>query len=423
MKNNSVFKKIMNNTVTWIVLSLLIAVIMWTYVASQDTAEFKRTFPGVRVEVVGEDILRNSRNMVITNISTPTVSVEVVGPRRIVSALNEEDLVARVDVSRLTLAAVTTQSYKIIFPDGTDTSSLSTLNRTPETIVFTVSELIDKQIPVRGSFEGKSAEGYVAEAPVFTPSTITVSGPEIYLKDIKYAWLTFGAGEEVDRTITRTVPFTLRDNNDEDYYNDTISTDVTEIEAKLPIIRQKVVPLVVNLNYSAGATEENTKVTIEPASITLSGDSNVLDALNQIVLASIDTRDFTNSFSETYLIRIDDALINQSGVTEARVTVEISDLVTEKYIVRNISYINLTEGYEVEVITGSITVTLRGPEDQMAELKAENIRAVIDLQDYINSTGTFNLTPKIYVDGFTNIGDIGELPQISIILRVPEDTP
>ena len=420
MKNNSVFKKIKNSTVTWIVISLLIAVIMWTYVASQDTAEFKRTFPGVRVEVVGEDILRNSRNMVITNISTPTVSVEVVGPRRIASALNEEDLVARVDVSKLTMAAVTTQSYKIIFPDGTDTSSLNTLNRAPETIVFTVSELIDKQIPVRGSFEGKSVEGYVAEAPVFTPSTITVSGPEIYLKNIKYAWLTFGAGEEVDRTITRTVPFTLRDNNDEDYYNDTITTDVTEIEAKLPIIRQKVVPLVVNLNYSAGATEENTKVSIEPASITLSGDSNVLDALNQIVLASIDTRDFTNSFSETYLIRIDDGLINQSGVTEARVTVEISDLVTEKYIVRNISFTNLTEGYEAEIITSSVTVTLRGPEDQMLDLKAENIRAVVDLEDYINSTGTFNLTPKIYVDGFTNIGDIGELPQISIILRVTE---
>ena len=56
----------------------------------------------------------------------------------------------------------------------------------------------------------------------------------------------------------------------------------------------------------------------------------------------------------------------------------------------------------------------------MLDLKAENIRAVVDLEDYINSTGTFNLTPKIYVDGFTNIGDIGELPQISIILRVTE---
>ena len=422
MKKNNLLKNITNSPILWIVLSLLIAVFMWTYVASQDTEEFKKTFTGVRVQLVGEDILRNSRNMVITNVSTPTVNVEIVGPRRIVSALDEDDLVAQIDVSKLTLAAVTTQTYKIIFPDGTDTSSLSTLSRTPETVVFTVSELIEKQIPVRGSFEGTSLEGYVAEAPVFTPATITVSGPEIYLKNIKYAWLTFGAGEEVDHTITRTVPFVLRDNNDEDYYNDMISFDTNEIEARLTIIRQKTIPLEVSIEYASGATPENTRVTIEPESITLSGDSELLDAMNQIVLATINTKSFSSTFTETYLIRIDDGLVNQSGVTEAKVTVELTDLVSDKFIIRNIAYINLTEGYEAELITSAITVTLRGPEEQIMALKAENIRAVVDLEDYVNSTGTFNLTPKIYVDGFPDVGEVGEVPQISIALKEAEET-
>ena len=422
MKKNNLLKNITNNPILWIVLSLLIAVFMWTYVASQDTEEFKKTFTGVRVQLVGEDILRNSRNMVITNVSTPTVNVEVVGPRRIVSALDEDDLVAQIDVSKLTLAAVTTQTYKIIFPDGTDTSSLSTLSRTPETVVFTVSELIEKQIPVRGSFEGTSLEGYVAEAPVFTPATITVSGPEIYLKNIKYAWLTFGAGEEVDHTITRTVPFVLRDNNDEDYYNEMISFDTNEIEARLTIIRQKTIPLEVSIEYASGATPDNTRVTIEPESITLSGDSELLDAMNQIVLATINTKSFSSTFTETYLIRIDDGLVNQSGVTEARVTVELTDLVSDKFIIRNIAYTNLTEGFEAEFITSAITVTLRGPEEQIMALKAENIRAVVDLVDYVNSTGTFNLTPKIYVDGFPDVGEVGEVPQISIALKEAEET-
>lgn len=420
MNKTKIYKTIKNSPVFWIILSLLIALFMWTYVASQDTEEFKKTFTGVRVQLVGEDILRNSRNMVITNVSTPTVNIEVVGPRRIVSALDEDDLIAQIDVSKLTMAAVTTQTYKIIFPDGTDTSSLSTLSRTPETVVFTVSELIDKQIPVRGSFEGNSLDGYVAEAPVFTPSTITVSGPEIYLKNVKYAWLTFGAGEEVDHTITRTVPFVLRDNNDEDYYNEMISCDTNEIEARLTIIRQKVVPLEVSIEYASGATPENTRVTIEPASVALSGDSELLDALNQIVLATIDTKDFTTSFTETYLIRIDEGLINQSGVTEAKVTVELTDLVSDKFIIRNIAYTNLTDGYEAEIITTAITVTLRGPEEQLLALKAENIRAVIDLEDYLNSTGTFNITPKIYVDGFPDVGEVGDVPQISIELREAE---
>ena len=390
MKNSNfsaMLKQISNSRILWLILSLLIALLMWTYVASQDTEEFKSTFKGIRVELVGEDILRNSRNMVITNVSTATVDIEVVGPRRVVSALTEDDIVAQVDVSKLTLAAVTTQSYKIVFPDGTDTSSLSTLSRTPDTIVFTVSELIDKQIPVRGSFEGNSVEGYVAEPPVFEPATITVTGPEIYLKNIKYAWLTFGTEEEVDHTITRTVPFTLRDTNDEDYYNDMITCSTDTVQATLPIIRQKTVPLEVDIDYASGATPDNVTVTIEPSSITLSGDSAVLDGLNRIVLAKIDTRDFTTSFTDTYLIRIDDGLVNRSGITEAKVTVELSGLVTDKFVVRNISCTNLTEGYEADIITDAITVTIRGPEDQIKALKAENIRAVIDLKDFINSTG------------------------------------
>ncbi len=199
-----------------------------------------------------------------------------------------------------------------------------------------------------------------------------------------------------------------------------ISSDTNEIEARLTIIRQKVVPLEVSIEYASGATPDNTKVTIEPESITLSGDSELLDAMNQIVLATINTKDFSSSFTETYLIRIDDGLINQSGVTEAKVTVELSDLVSNKFIIRNIAYVNLTEGYEAELITSAITVTLRGPEDQILALKAENIRAVVDLEDYLNSTGTFNLTPKIYVDGFPDIGEVGEVPQISIALKEAE---
>ena len=420
MKNKIWMKKISNSTLLWMILSLLIATFMWTYVASQDTEEFKRTF-AVRVELVGEDILRNSRDMVITNVSTGTVNVEIVGPRRIVSALSEDDLVARIDVSKFTMAAVTAQTYKIIFPDGMDTSSLSTLSRTPETVVCTVSLLTHKSIPVRGSFEGSLAEGYVAEAPSFSPSMITISGPEIYLKNIEYAWLTFGEGEKVDRTISRTVPFTLRDSNDEDYYNDMISCDTTEVEARLNIIRQKVVPLDVDIIYAAGASPENTKITIEPASVTLRGDSELLDAMNRIVLATIDTREFTTSFSETYLIRIDDSLINQTGVTEAKVTVELTGLVTDKFIVRNISFVNLTEGYEVEPITTAITITLRGPKEALMALNAENIRAVIDLEDFLNSTGSFNLTPKIYIDGFTDVGTIDVVPQISFELKEMEE--
>jgi len=40
-------------------------------------------------------------------------------------------------------------------------------------------------------------------------------------------------------------------------------------------------------------------------------------------------------------------------------------------------------------------------------VQSQNIRAVADLTDYVNSTGTFMPEVKIYVDGYSDVGAIG----------------
>lgn len=421
-KNNHVLKVLKNSRLLLVLFSLLTALVMWVYVASQDVEEFKQTFPGVRVELVGTEILRDSRNMVITDLDTNSVTIEVSGPRRLVSSLSSADLVARVDVSKLTQPAYTSQTYTVIFPDGMDASSLKTSNRMPSTLSFMVSAMSKKQIPVRGSFDGKVMQGFKAEQPVYDPATITVYGPEVYLKNVKYAWVTFGENTEIDQSFSAEVVFTLMDENEEECSTKELTFSDNTILASIPIMRVKEVPLDVNVVYGAGATEENTKIVIEPSSILLSGDSAVLDRMNRIVLATIDTTDFSTSFTDTYTIRYEDGIDNLSGVTEAKVTVELLNLVSDKFIVRNISTINVTEGYEDKIITDSITVTLRGPEEQMKAVKAENISAVIDLQDSVNSTGTYTATPKIYVDGFPDVDVILEIPAVTVELQKEEET-
>ena len=49
-------------------------------------------------------------------------------------------------------------------------------------------------------------------------------------------------------------------------------------------------------------------------------------------------------------------------------------------------------------------MTLRGQEDVLSQIKPENIRAVADLATFNESTGTYMVPVKIYVDGFTDVG-------------------
>ena len=408
-------KKIYNSKAFWMIVSLLASLAIWVYVTSVETDESKTTFRGVKVELVGEDILRDSKNLVVTDMDTSTVTVEVVGPRRIVGSLSSDQLVAQVDVSKLSRAAYTSQQYTIVYPDGTDTSKLSESRRTPETINFMVSAQTSKSIQVRGSFDGSLAEGYTAEMPVFEPSTITITGSEAYLKDVEYAWVTFGK-ENVDSTYSVETGFTLMDANNEPCSTTGISFSTDVVTATLPLLTLKEVNLDVNIIEGAGATKANTKITIDPVSVTLAGDSALLAGMNKIILATIDLTDFSSTFTETYTIPIDNELKNTTGVTKATVTVEIVGLETKTFRVTNFSCINATEGYEADIITESKEITLRGTPEALAQIKDENIRAVADLTDYKESTGTYMPQVKVYVDGFTDVGAIGE-NTISIEIR------
>lgn len=415
MSTRSRMKKIYNSKAFWMIVSLLASLAIWVYVTSVETDESKTTFRGVKVELVGEDILRDSKNLVVTDMDTSTVTVEVVGPRRIIGSLSSDQLVAQVDVSKLSRAAYTSQQYTIVYPDGTDTSKLSESRRTPETINFMVSAQTSKSIQVRGSFDGSLAEGYTAEMPVFEPSTITITGSEAYLKDVEYAWVTFGK-ENVDSTYSVETGFTLMDANNEPCSTTGISFSTDVVTATLPLLTLKEVNLDVNIIEGAGATKANTKITIDPVSVTLAGDSSQLAGMNKIILATIDLTDFSSTFTETYTIPIDNELKNTTGVTKATVTVEIVGLETKTFRVTNFSCINATEGYEADIITESKEITLRGTPEALAQIKAENIRAVADLTDYKESTGTYMPQVRVYVDGFTDVGAIGE-NTISIEIR------
>lgn len=408
-------KKLYDSRAFWMIVSLLTSITLWVYVSSVDKEEITRTFRGVKVELEGEDILRDSRNMVVTDMDTNTVTVVLTGPRRIIGSWDSDSISAVIDVSTITRSAYTSKQYTISYPDGTDTSSISEDRRTPESINFMVSPLVSKTIQVRGSFDGELAEGYTAEMPVFDPPTIVITGAETYIKDVSYAWVTFGE-DDVDSTYTVETGFTLMDEGGMPLSNTGISFSTDVVTATLPVLVLKEVKLDVNIIEGAGATAANTKVTVEPSTLTLAGDSALLEGMNRIVLDTIDLTDFTSTFSDVYTIPLDNGLRNITGATEAKVTIEISGLTTKDFKVSNISYINNTQGFDATVLSESLDVKLRGSEESLSQVKAENIRAVADLADFDESTGTYMAPVKIYIDGFTDVGALGEY-SVSIEIR------
>lgn len=420
MKTTNPLRKIADSRLFWMAVALIISFGIWGYVTGMNTDETKRTFSGVVVEFAGQDTLSSSKNLVITDVDTNTVTVEISGPKRIVNRLSASDLCAQIDVSRLVNSAYTSLSYSILFPDGIDTSNITVNNKTPDTINFMVSRLTSKAIQVTGSFDGSVADGYTGQTPQFEPSVITVTGPEAYIKDISYAYVTFGA-ENVSKTYSVETVFALKNSAGEECDRTGITLSDETVTATMTVDEIKNMPLTVNLIYGAGADENNVKVSVEPEYITLSGDSAILDTYKSISLATIDLTEFDSSYVASYPIVIDEGLNNRNGVFEATVRIEITGLTTKKFTVakENISCVNVTDGYSAEVITESVEVILRGEPGELEKIKPENIRVVADLNEYNTSVGSYMPPCRVYVDGEQNVGAIKDYV-ISIILRKAE---
>lgn len=409
-------KKIYDSKLFWIIVSCVLSFVLWVYVTSVQSDEVRQTFRGVRVEMIGENVLRDSRGLVITDLSTSTVSVELIGPRRVIAAMSPEDIRAQIDVSKLTQSSYASMQYTIAYPNRTDTTSISVSRKVPDTVNFTVSKLNSKSIPVRGSFNGSIADGFTAEMVTFEPSEITVSGPDAYLRDISYAWVSFGS-ETISSTYSIETGYTLMNSSDEEADVSGISCSSDVVKATVPILEMKSLPLTVNLIYGAGANENNTKVSIDPQEITLAGDSAILNAMNNVPIATIDLTSFNSTYTDTYNINFDNSLTNVEGLTEAEVKVEVVGLETKTFTVTNIQCRGISDGYEADVLSRALTVRLRGTAAQLAAVSESDLVAVADLSNTELATGSNIVSVRIQVDGSFDVGAVGGPYTITVDIR------
>ncbi|HBD86484.1 MAG TPA: hypothetical protein DC001_03570, partial [Clostridiales bacterium] len=337
MKSNQA-GRMFDNKVFRVVLSLFAALLMWIYITGTQEAPIDRVFDNVEVVFSGAETMKESKGFVVTDVDTERETVRITGTRKNIGKLGSSDLKAMIDLSKVTRIGNNLFRYDIEYPDTVDKSSVSVISYSPENIQFYVAKLSTKVVPVKGAFLGGTAEGHVAEDLEFDPETVTLSGPDSELEHIEYVWVTLG-GDNVSKTKTAEVTFTYmdKDGNQLDYTD--ITADYDKVSVTLPIKLKKDVPLSVALVEGSGATKDNTIITIEPAIITIQGEAALVEGINKIVLETIDLTDFSDTLEGAYPIVLDNEVQNVTGITEAKVKVEIVGLKTKKLTVRNMSYI------------------------------------------------------------------------------------
>ena len=83
-------------------ICVLFAFIIWIYVMTVDSPDNEEVFEDVPVTIMGTTALENERNLSIFSGYDALVDVTVRGQKSVISKYSSEDIVATVDVSKIT---------------------------------------------------------------------------------------------------------------------------------------------------------------------------------------------------------------------------------------------------------------------------------------------------------------------------------
>lgn len=398
-----------------ILLALVVSVGLWVYVVTVENPVQEIEINNIPVMFSGEDLLREDYDLLVTGSNVLSgVTLEFSGKLSDLKKLQDDrsELQVTIDITHLRKAQSHTLSYSITdvtLPSSVSSQDISLYAKSPSMVTLTLEKLSRVVVPVKIQQNLELEENYMAGRLTQNYAEITVEGPEELVKQISYAQAILER-ENVDKSITATLPLTLIDADGEIVEDDVITCSVSEVEISLPVLMYKDVPVEVPLIYGGGVTEEDVVVEPNPKTIRISGEPAVLETIQSIKLSNIDVSSLpTNSEVLTREIVVPDGVNNVSGESQATVSIEIKNKSIRQLRVSssNFKYIGLPSDMVPNARTTVLLVTVRANTEDIDQITEDNLRVVVDFTDW-NMSKNMTMPVKIYVDGFEGAGVIAE---------------
>ena len=408
-------KKILDSKALYVVLSIAIAVVMWFYVTSMDGNQASKPIRNITITFSGEEQLESNGLMIAGD--APTANITVKAKPAVLAQLTDKTVELVVDVATIERAGDYTLAYTVKLPSNISASQVQIINEGTGNVSFTVAEYRQREIELRGKFEGTTAEGYLAgdqEDFVFSPNKITISGQAELVNQVSYAEVVV-TGDNLSDTVRGDFPYRFIGASGDVIDNLNVECSVATVHTTFPILATADIPLEVELVEGGGVSLDQVKCTLSQESLTVAGSKTAVEAIQSegsIVLGTIDLGTVHDGDVITFDIALTDELTNISGVTQVTATLDLDDSLKSKTVeVTNIDCISPPDGWAAKALTQMVEVEVRGSQKLLDAVTPDKIRVVADLKDINQAAGQYTVTANVYLDS------VGTRDQIDVVGR------
>jgi YbbR domain-containing protein len=185
-----------------------------------------------------------------------------------------------------------------------------------------------------------------------------------------------------------------------------------------PIVGLKLVPVLPQIVGNPATGFVVTNIRSDPQLINITGSSNVLEAVKQVLTEPIDVSGLQQSTTTTVALQLPAGTAAQQGESsQATVTVEIAPIAlpVQVQLPVAVQVVGAPTVLTVGVDPSILKVTLSGTPEALARIEADTLTAVVDATGL--SAGIHLRTPQLTLPSGVSL--VTDIPAVTLFLRLP----
>lgn len=390
-------ERLMKNNLGLKILAFLTAVLLWLIVVNIDDPVTNKTFSGIPVTVINQEILAKEQQTFQIVDDTQEVNVTISAKRSVLNRIEPKDISAIADMKELALKS------QIPITVNVKEYSYKEAYATPRNLQVRLEKEEVKKFPIVPKTKGVVRDGYVLGNIQADPEKVTIRGPKSVINKITRVEATVNvSGLSEDAVLKSELVLYDENNNVIDQKLLANNLGIEGVNVKVELLHTKNVPVEFDTSQIEAASGYAVAgIKYEPQEILVAGSSAQLHGLHKIIVPS-SALEMSGVYKKTEKI-IDISKYLPEGLSlvdenagSVVVTISVEKDGTKAYdiTVGVIRVDNLNSRFTMQYENvDALELQIRGPKAVLEALDIDKAVS-IDLKDY-KEEGTYDVPVQV----------------------------
>lgn len=406
-KNKLSFSALLANNRFLMIISCVIAFMLWMWVAIEKSPEIQRVITGVPVQINSENSVPEQLGLEIFGKSEFTIDVTVTGKKYIVSSLKAEDINVVANTNYVDGSGSQTLQLRVSPRDNRNDYVISAYSQNYIEVFYDTYKEVE--LPLEGEIQSELSsivpEGCFAGDTVFSKNTVLISGPTTEINKISSVYATVTVKDVLDKTTSFDPVLKILTNDGSNLEYVSIVTEQSDITVTIPVLKEVVLPTAIEFRNAPSYYINNPlSYSIYPASVKVAVPVDMIDETKYFVVDTIDFADISSSVNN-FTVNADSInsfKIVDNWVTSFTIKIDASSMISKTVTIpaSKISVKNSRDDFDVQLSNNrDIAVKLVGSEKYINDISADNLAIEVNTADQEIFSNTSSLQGTIIVSG------------------------